>query len=687
MSVPTFQEIIDLLRHGDTVPYQARLARTQALSAGEPLFVATHPEDPFIAPDPVDLQVSRHGLLLHLRRGDTEILRRNRQECWGFGEDGELPVPTHHHTPRFQGIGAVLWLVLSSRELSENLPRYLSPPAAITTGLLLGRKTWLIHFLVEHGPLVIHLDQETGVMLAVEHRDERVEVTEITFPSEIPDPAWPGPAQEQPALGPAELIPPPPDTASVPGYLAAIPAHPESLTGRPLLRVLISEVAMEGTVPDYRVGQTIRLALGFDATGTAPVDNLLSSRRGFINPHNAEPNVSRGKVSWESLFRGDGWAATLYSRIPAIGDQTLSGYFFDATHGTVDYLNHMKITRIFAEIGYHQQFESPHRFWQEVTAAKDGYIDAQGWHPRNLILDVSLDEVAPPPSPRHFRDTQVAADDSRLWILDRELPVARSFDLATGAFLGETLIPVPVLPLSGLRLRADSGRGAVVTGATGSFLLGEESVAQPIEAAVSGPPQRSAPLQLPDGWELSRDLDDGLVRLARFNLTSGRFDYAVALTGSDGPDKTPRLRPLLTERETLLAGFRFGEGYLVSSGNGTAFHLDADLNLLRVEPPAEDPLRYESWGHVITLTSKRGFRFLDKGDGRQLSSIDIPPGEFLYLARASRAKIVVAVHSQSAYHGEGRALTEVRTWTPETGWHAAALNGAPRELCADWTSG
>lgn len=490
-----------------------------------------------------------------------------------------------------------------------------------------------------------------------------------------------GGAHEHPALDPMDQIPPPPDPTTIPGFLDAIPAPPQQVQGQRVLRVFINETTMEGQIPDYRVGQSIRLGLGFNSGTTPPVGELLTTRRGVVHPHHQAPYIDGEQASWQALWRGDGWAATLYSAIPAHRDEVLTGYFFDAALSAVEYPTDLKITRIFAQIGHWGRFESPHRFWQEVTTTGDCHHDLEGWRVRSIVLDVTLDEVSPPPLPcRAFRDKSVAVDDTRLWVLERELPVARSFCLVDGVFLSEVLIPVPVLPLGELRLQTVPGYGAVVVGPTGSFLLGEENLAHPLDhdpgqlSTTRATPSSDAP---PSGWTTPRRLDDGLIALTRLDPETGVFEYAVAVAQPEGELRWCRLE---THGHRLREGFRFGEGYLVTSHQGLQFHLDRELNLLRMDPALTDIPRYESRTTVIVATDETEIRFFNKHTAEHLTTAAIPRGQHLAVAEATSERIVVVVHAHPGYHQDGRDHVDIRTWRPDTGWHLATLHGAPSEL-------
>lgn len=282
----------------------------------------------------------------------------------------------------------------------------------------------------------LEIDQDHGVILAVETGQERLEAAEISFPDSLPDPSWDG--LWEPFRHPDSIQSPAPDVAEIPGYIESLP--PQSSDPR-RLPVFVSEIELEGAFPDYRQGQSVRLTLALSSL-PAPFEGMITRRRGLVRNLREEVRLDAdGMPQWPIMLIGDGWTALAYTPIPTHGEAEIQGWFHYSAYGIVGVPTDLRIERIFASIG---TMGSDERLWQEVDNTSLAY-SFEKWWISDVVLDVTLDGAVPPPL-RHdiFNVCDPVVAGHHLWLRDVSLPVAQCWETATGRYLGQTLIPAPL---------------------------------------------------------------------------------------------------------------------------------------------------------------------------------------------------------------------------------------------------
>lgn len=274
-------ELLDLLRSARSIPTRMVLDRT----------VKKPPEyrgwaisgHAFFFTDPSDLTVVRNGRELHIHRDGVDLLRRAAGRVWQF--EDVVPVEYRDDDIGVAGpLGGFLGFVDSLSELSG------FDATQVREGSIAGRDV----LIVVLDSVTLSIDAKHGVILGVENEMESVFATSVDFLDYWDSPVWGGPVTEPEREPEPEGIPP-----------ITLPPAP---TGERDLRVLCTQEAMEGEIPDWKPGDTVRLELSF-TIGSPPLEGLQSTRRGRLVPEKLFDDART------YTFLAHGWAARVFSTL------------------------------------------------------------------------------------------------------------------------------------------------------------------------------------------------------------------------------------------------------------------------------------------------------------------------------------------------------------------------------------
>ncbi|OKX84308.1 ATP-binding protein [Corynebacterium glutamicum] len=512
----------------------------------------------------------------------------------------------------------------------------------------------------------IEIDQEYGVILAVETGQERLEATEISFPDSLPDPAWDGVWEEfqHPNDTPAIA----PDVAEMPGYIKSLP--PQSADPR-RLRVFVSEIALEGAFPDYHQGQSVRLTLGISSL-PAPLEGITTRRRGRVRNLGEETSPSAdGIPQWPILLTGDGWTALAYTPIPTRGDTEIQGWFYYSAYGIVDIPTDLRVERIFAGIG---TSGSDERLWQEVENTSLAY-GSDKWWICDVVLDVTLDRVVHPPLKRKiFTGLDPVVSGHELWLRDVSLPVARCWETTTGRYLGQTLIPAPMQDLCHvLDLHIDDKLGAVAaSGESGWILIPGQAVATKAPDWTPST-QLTDPPQVPSPWEVVAVRGEGLFELQSLVENSRRT--ALGRVNDNGGIDIGELPP----SEYIIGPVvQIGGEYIVGRWV-EEFRLNANLEIISTKELDIDEPGWESKGPIAYLWEDTRISFFDRTNGAELTSVGIAEEHQGKVMSATASEIIVLIYRRNPNGSSWFIPTAVASYNKGT-WTTIPLQEAPAEM-------
>lgn len=670
---PSIPDIRVLLRRGERSPVIMALTASR-LAPGKLVFSGGYVvgETMIFLTDPEGIEMRRTFHSLQVLREGRDILRRTPHHCWVFENFGDRIDPPIRLTPSGITCPSALAWFLRQHSIARALPSSLWGTEQITPGEIIGRPTWVLREKsatqdLEPDRLIsLEIDQEHGVLLAVETGQERIEVTEISFPGSLPDPAWDG--QWRPLYDPDVLPSTAPDTAEIPGYLEVLP--PQSDDPR-RLRVFVGEMELEGAFPDYRIGHSIRLSLGISSL-PAPVAGLSTTRRGRV--HNlgevARPGA-QGTPRWPIELTGDGWTALAHTPTPVRGEAEIKGWFYYSAYGMIDVPTDLRVERIFAGIGTR---DSDHRLWQEVDTTSPAYQDEK-WRIRDVVLDVTLDGAVPPPLRReHFTGLDPVVAGQALWLCDVHLPVARCWDTVTGRYLGQSLVPAPMRDLYPvLELHVDQQSKVVAASVEqGWTLTPGQAVAttipdwQPLTQATDLP-------EVPSPWEVRAVRGERLYELQALTDTGVRTALARVTTAGD-----------LEITELPPAGYgissvvQIKDEYIVGRWV-QEYRLNADLEVTSVRDADISAPGWKAKGPIAYLWEDDHVRFLNRASGSELPGLEITEGHQARVLSATVTEIVVLTYRRNPYHSMSILPIAVATYR-EAVWTTVPLQEAPAEM-------
>lgn len=666
---PTINDLRVLLRRGE------RQAVSMTLAAAEPTAKTLSFSGGYVVGEtmiflvePDGLQIHRNPHYLDVLRDGQDVLRRTAHHCWVFENTGHpLDPPVRLTPPGITYPSALAWL-LAQHSISRSLTQHLQPAEQITEGEIAGRPTWILREQPTPGHpdperlVSLEIDQEHGVLLAVETGQEKLEATEITFPDLLPDPTWHG--TWQPFPNPA-ATPATPDPTELPGHLETLP--PQSTDPR-RLRVFIGEMDLEGSFPDYRTGQSLRLTLAISSL-PAPFEGLTTTRRGLVRNLGEHPHPDpEGTPRWPITLTGDGWTALAHTPTPAAGETELQGWFHHSAYGMTDIPTDLLVERIFAGIG---TTDSPHRLWQEVDDTSHAH-QSDTWRARDAILDVTLDGAVPPPLRRDtFTGLDPVVTGHHLWLCDIHLPVARCWDTTTGIYLGQTLIPAPLTdryPV--LELHTDHTGAIATRGENGWTLTPGQTVAT---TAPDWPPPTTTTdtPDIPAPWTLSATRGPGLYEL--HTDTDGRT--ALGRRNTTGTLDIGELPPT---GYTIRSVTQINNKYLVDCWT-EEHHLNANLEMIatrKLDPAAPG---WRSRGPVAYLPEEDQMRFLDRSSGTELPGVTLPEGHQGGVLAATITSMTVLIYRRNPCHSMSIIPTAVATYD-KNAWTTVPLQETPAEL-------
>lgn len=532
----------------------------------------------FLPLRPSGLRIERTADTLHV----PGRLRRSQDTCWVRDGDRTWVLDVS----QLAVVGpAQLFLF----PLLVDAPVALPEPGAVD-----GRPTWVLT-VDDHR---VEIDQEHGVVVAVQSDSGRVEARDLDFPEVLPDPAWTGEAQrwvfddgrfpEEKVLFPDAL----------PGEISQLPPAPVS---ERVLRIHVTTWSLEGAPFDYQVGKTVRLPLGL-RTSQPPIAGLETTRRGWIR--NLEEGV--GQRGWPVILTGDGWAAFAHTPRPQLREAELTGWFAHAPWEAETVVNDLRIVRIFGGVGGQRD---PERRWQEVSDTADAW-SSDGISLQEVVLEVTLDNVERPPLKNTpFIGGRCHVRDGHLWVCHQYLPVLRCWALSDGKYLGESLVPVPVREAWELAFDAD----VIAVQSQGWTLEPGAHMLAPAEDWVRAP-AAVLPAELAGGAVTS--FGDGFYTVFR--------ESGCALARLR--DGELSVRELPAEGMNALAVTRIGDRVLVES-YGEVLVLDDDLAVLSAERSAVHAPgipRWQSTDGIAWTTLGRTLRFHVQDTGAQLGELTIP---------------------------------------------------------------
>lgn len=664
-SVP---ELLSLIRRGAGTPVSLTLSVPHAEEPAGRYGWVMEPKL-FALIDATGLTVHRSPAGVHALRDGDDVLRGRGQDRWLFqGRD----IPAHAKIDDL-AVFSPTGCFLDQERLIREMNLIDAQPDRITVGEIAGRETWVVpsaahsRFAEEDHPRLIEIDREHGTLLAVETDRERVEAATVSFPADFPGIAWEGPATDwrtewdgqRADLEESVQFPP---AEEIPGLLEQLPPHP---TDPRRLRIYIGDGSLEGAYPQYRVGRSERLPLAFRLT-SPPLPELLSTRRGWVR-HVGEPLPD---PHWPVIFSGDGWSGYALLPTPVRQEAELEGWFDYSAWDPDSGGNDVRVERIYVSLGV---YSDPQRVWQEVEDTTEAYRGEETGL-RDVVLDVTLDGAVPPPLvPELFRPGTKHVEGPHLWIRDWACPVLRCWDLRTGDYRGQTLVPVSVRDAHFLRFGA-----GVVHSEQGAWRLSPGSavtVAVPDWDPPGEEVEPEVPPPVPEPWEIDHHLSDGLYSLVMLTEDGSR----TALGRRDG-DGRMEVCPMDTGGFTISQATRVGDRYFVDCWQ---LHLviGPDFRVESVEQSTMDdiPWRWSAEHGVAVQSAGPELSFVEQDTGREITRWAIPAGHFVDVRIDSPTRFVVLVHPEGAERWERPTPTGVAEFDG-TSWATVELEEAPPEI-------
>lgn len=664
----TVSELLSLIRRGAETPVSLTLSVPRSQEAAGRYGWMVEPKL-FALVDAAGLTVHRSPAGVHVLRGGEDVLRGVGQDRWLF--QGRA-VPAHAQVDDlvvFSPTGCFLEQERLIRELNlidADLDR-------ITPGETAGRATWIVpsaahsRFAEEDHPRLIELDREHGTLLAVETARERVEVSTVSFPAEFPGTGWDGPLTDwraewegqRSALEESAQFPPADEIA---GLLEQLPVHP---TDPRRLRIYIGDGSLEGAYPRYRVDRSERLPLAFRLS-SPPLPELLDTRRGWVR-HIGEPTPD---PRWPVIFSGDGWSSYASLPTPVRQEAELEGWFDYSAWDPESVWNDVKVEHIYVSLG---TYADPQRVWQEVGDTTDAYRN-DDIGVRDVVLDVTLDGATPPPlTPEPFRPGAKHVAGSHLWIRDWVGPVLRCWDLRTGRYLGQSLVPVSLRDAHFLEF----GDG-VIHDARRAWCLSPGSavtVEVPDWAPTDDEAEPVADPIVPAPWEIDHHLSEDLYSLVMFTGEGSRTALGRVGTGGE-----LEICPIDTGGFTINQATRVGERYFIDCWQ---LHLviGPDFRVESVERSTMDdvPWRWSAGQGVAVQSVGPELSFVEQDTGREITRRAVPEGHFVDVRIGSPTRFVVLLHPEGTEQWERPTPTGVAEFDGAN-WSTVKLEEAPREI-------
>lgn len=665
-------DLCDALIRGARRPVSFRLTTSRAPEGSDTRTGFVVGGTLILLTDPEGLQVRRAPGALHVLREGRDILRRSSGMSWVFENAGQRFDPPVRLASSDVTVPGVLSWFFDQSGLVRVIPSSLWAYGRIRPGEVVGRATWVVED-ERAGPAgdagelsCLEVDQESGVLLAVGTGRLRVEVEEITVGADVPDPAWDGawvPYRDPHAPPPAR-----PERATVPGSLETLPPQPEDPRR---LRVFVGETELEGAFPDYRVGRSIRLPLGI-SSDPEPVGGLSTTRRGRVRNLGAAPFPdAEGLPRWPIELIGNGWTAQAYSPVPVRSETQVEGWFHYSAHGADAALNDVRVQRIFAGTG---GLGSTRRVWREVESTSAARPDGQE-RIRDVVLDVTLDDVSPPPLHRDtFTGLDPVAAGGCLWLCDLHLPVARCWEIATGRYLGQVVVPAPMgekFPV--LELYSDRQCGAVAASGTHGWAL---TPGHAVATALPGwrPPARAEDRPaVPEPWEFTADHGGGIYEVWQAGDDGART--GLARRNARGRMEVAELPPTGFGIKSVV---RIGAQYLVNRWV-EEYRLNADLGIVAVERLDWDSPGWAATDSVAYCVSKGRVRLFDQTSGAEYPALEIDEGQQAAVLSAACEEMVVLVHRSNPHHSMSILPVAAATFR-EGAWRRMPLEEAAAEI-------
>lgn len=578
-------ELLDLLKSAQSVPTRMVLDRTlKKPPEYRGWAIGGHA---FFFSDPAGLTITRNGRELHVHRDGVDLLRRAAGRVWQF--DGPVPVEYRDDDIGVPGpLGGFLGFVDSLSELSD------FDAAQVREGSIAGRDV----LIVPLDEVILSLDAEHGVILGVENDMESVFATSVDFLNFWDSPVWGGPVTE-------------PEREPEPAGIPPITLPPAPTRERDL-RVLCTQEAMEGEIPDWKPGDTVRLELSF-TIGSPPLEGLQSTRRGRLIP---EKLLHRGRTY---TFLAHGWAARVFTRTPLPEDVELSGYFIHCTYTGFETNTYVVITAVYR-------------------------------HGSDTIIDATLDgAVLPPIQPA--TDGSCISDGEILWIASSELPLVRGFSLSDGKLLHELTIPT----WDHIYLEKPD---KVTAGEKHWQLPGLEKV----EA-----PERKEP---PPGWEQPQKHTNNLYSLwAELgpDLQGGTCQALMTLDPF-------QLVSLDLDGFTISNAYRFGDRiYAETMHHVIVLSLALEVEQIYTNhgfftPHPDAPQMGTPAGELICFEDAEIFSFHDPLTTNQLVDFVIPDGFIPHVVVGEPDRIVISLENKTS-----RLHKTAWVWESDSGWRECRL--------------
>lgn len=609
-----------------------------------------------MATDPDGVQLLRTEDGIQLYREGQELLRTVGTRAWIFasGQDTfDPPMQAHLAALRFPGLLGLM----CRREIAEAIPTALWA-GTITASKAAGRATWVLSAEPEDPRelCAIEIDQQTGVLLGAATGCERILAESVEFSDGFEIDRWTGDVQEFrsnigiPANEPRTDSEVAVDTSAIPGFLDHLPPAPEHPRR---LRVYVSESTLEGQLPDYRVGQTVELSLSF-RMAKPPIPGLATTRRVWVHYQDAAPRVSNDRAYWLVELIGDGWRADALVDTPVLGYADVTGYFVLGDGWSRKAPTRAGVVGVVAILHDAQS----RTYLQDVTDTNEA-VKTQQLMVREAVVDVDLDEAEVPDVDKQLFDgAQAVVGESYAAQLDRRRPVARMWDVDTGRYLGQTLIPVRV----GAQIRLRTLEGQIVADSDEKRfqLCPDQTVAKFDDSHQSQQPQED--WRLPAPWVLNRIQHEGLA-----TVSTPEHMVATGLAVKDAGQTTVISLP--PAPMSIASAVRVGERIIVDRWQEV---LEVDLagNVLNVT--ARHPLD-PGWGSVDKLAfypAATQLRFHDRATGTLVAGLDHADGERVEVSVATADEIRAFIGGEAA---------QLCVWRAGK-WERTRLEQAPEEI-------
>lgn len=414
--------------------------------------------------------------------------------------------------------------------------------------------------------------------------------------------------------------------------------HHEKGTPMTMLPVMVGRTGIEdGETPQPRVGAIGEFPLMFEETPADPNDPSIVTLRAVAEPLNSgKPTHQQlgpddGWWEWTVFLRGDGWAATCYTRRPVLGrieiTGRLIGYMTYATTGRI----RGRITRL--RVATESLRRDPDvtnapwkpvpgtRTYRDVTAALRPFADVtrqtrdgvlfEGVREVGVLVDLDLTDVPLPPLRSSLVPASVSAHGTELWVVDRELPLVVRLDsnrhVAEYVITGQILADPPANRTRSVWAHAD---GCWVAGWDGIYHCHPDGTARTVSdapirnaaaygevlLAVSVPSRGTAELLLVRSGQVSLshsmndcgDLESMCTVEGGFLLLFRQRDPTTGALGTSSLvrvdlDGTPTYGPPLTSSITSYKPFLTTAPPTIFDGHSAYLVLD-DLTVEAAEP-------------------------------------------------------------------------------------------------------